>query len=67
MMKVIFFDKRRSTYASVENVVELRSEWSRDKGHLCKIWLVIPEDGFTKAFKQRYYEIERIELQGGTK
>lgn len=30
MMKVIFFDKHRSTYTSVENVVEVRSEWSLD-------------------------------------
>ena len=61
MMKVILYNKMRETYESVENVAELRSEYSRDKGHLCRVWTLILDDGFTRAFKQRWYEIYRIE------
>ena len=57
MMKVIFFDKRCETYLSVENVVELRSEWSQ----LCRVWTLILDDGFARTYKQRWYEIHRIE------
>lgn len=63
MMKVVLFDKLNATRVRVEDVVEVRSEWMRVSGHMCRMWWFLTADGFRKTYKQRHYEIERIEIQ----
>ena len=60
-MRVVFFDKLRETYKSVENIVQLENTMIKSNGRLTSCWLLIETDGTTKTFKQKDFSIYRIE------
>lgn len=62
MMRVVFFDKLRETHLSVENVSQINSDYSQIKGRVTKVWRLTLADGKTRAFKQKDYEIYRVEV-----
>lgn len=61
-MKVVFFDRMRETYESVDNVVQINSSASRINGRLTNVWSLILADGNTRAFKQKDFTIQRVEI-----
>jgi len=65
MMRVTFYDVRRETYETVSNVEQLQSCQFRISGRLCNVWYLHMEGTGQKTYAQRWYQIHRIELQGG--
>ena len=59
-MKVIFFDKKRETYARVEDVKQLRVDWLMKRGKPCKSFICIRDDGW-KTLTCAQYELDRVE------
>ncbi len=60
-MRVVFFDKLRETYHSVENVIQIESSFSRINGRYTGIWRILKSDGFVETFKQKDFTIHRVE------
>lgn len=60
-MKVIFYDIRRETYESIDNVEQLQSCQLRIQGRLCSVWYLHLDGEGQKTYMQRWYKIHRIE------
>lgn len=60
-MKVIFYDVRRETYESVDDVIQLDSCQFRIKGRLTNVWFLHLANCSARTFPQAHYRIHRIE------
>lgn len=60
-MKIIFFDSKKETRTSVDNVEQIVSDYAHINGRVTKVWHLYLFDGSKRAFKQKDYTIDRIE------
>ncbi len=60
-MKIVFLDVLRETRKSVDNVEQIRGDYAKIDGRATKVWFLDMFDGSTRSFKQKDYQIERIE------
>ena len=63
MMRVVFFDKMRETRRAVDNVVQIENVCVRINGRLTSVWHLLKTDGKMEAFKQKDYDILRVEIE----
>lgn len=62
MIRVVFFDKQRETYHSEGGAIMVTTDYVKHNGRYTKFWFVHLEDGSTKSFKCKDYEIYRVEI-----
>lgn len=62
MMRVVFFDKMRETLTSVGGVLQIQSSYTKINGRNTRVWVLDTEDGKSRAFKQKDFEIDRVEI-----
>lgn len=62
MMRIVFFDKKRETYISVGDVVQLDNILIKSNGRYTNFWGIVKLDGTKETFKQKDYTIHRIEI-----
>ena len=62
MMRIVFFDKKRETYISVGDVVQLDNILIKSNGRYTSFWGIVKLDGNKETFKQKDYTIHRIEI-----
>ena len=60
-MSIIFHDIQRETYKRVDNIDQLQSEILTLHGRRSRVWVLFMNDGEIEYYKQRYYDIVRIE------
>lgn len=61
-MKVVFFDKLRKTLISVSDIIQIQNSYAKCNGRNTKIWFLTLADGKERAFKQKDYELSRVEI-----
>ena len=60
-MSVVIFDLRNATRIRVDNVAQIETFQAKMSGRLVNVWGLLLEDGRSRVFPQRHYQIERIE------
>ena len=60
-MKVIFWDKVRETHKAVDKVIQIETNTIKHNGRYTNFWFVLHDDLKTESYKQKDYEIIRVE------
>ena len=60
-MKVIFYDKMRETYKSVDNVKQVEVGYTMCNGRQTKFWFVLTNDMNSQSFKYKDFDLNRVE------